>query len=99
MALDIAAKLAEEFERRKQAGEFDSRLDAFMVNEVVPTWQSFSPEDSGDYKDSIEVTEKASAGKGVVSATVDYAHIVEWGSIDTPEHAPRSRTMDRFTQR
>lgn len=93
---DIADALTEAFEQQKQAGEFDDQLNEFMANEVVPAWQSNSPEDSGDYKDSIEITQPANAGKGEVSATVDYANIVEYGSEDTPEYAPRARTIERL---
>jgi len=99
MADDIAAMLAEEFEQRKQAGEFDSQLDDFMTNEVVPVWQSYYPVDTGEGRESIMVTEPASAGKGEVSATDEAASFVEFGTEDTAEHAPRARTIDRLTQR
>lgn len=96
LADDIVRALTEGFEERKQAGDLDAALDDFMASEVVPVWQGNSPEDSGNYKDSIEVTQPASGGKGEVSATVDYAHIIEFGSEDTPEFAPRARTIERL---
>lgn len=98
LADDIAAALVEGFDERKQAGEFDPLLDDFMANEVVPVWQGNYPTDTGEGRESIEVTQKASGGKGEVSATDEAAHIIEWGSVDTPEFAPRARTIEHFSQ-
>jgi hypothetical protein len=75
------------------AGEFDADVDAYMENAVVPTWVSNSPEDTGDYKQSIKVTKPAAAGKGRVTATVPYANLIEYGTNDTPEFAPVERTI------
>lgn len=99
MADDILAVLTDEFEERKAAGEYDPQLDNFIANEVVPEWQDNAPVDTGTYRDSIEVTQSASAGKGVVSATDPISNIIEWGSVDTPEFAPRARTVEHFRQR
>jgi hypothetical protein len=96
LADDIERALVEVFDERKNVGEFDAALDDFMANEVVEVWRSYSPEDTGKYMDSIEVTRSASGGKGEVSATVDYAHIVEYGSEDTAEYAPRAKTVERL---
>lgn len=98
MADDIAAAIIEEFDKRKQAGEFDAQLDDFMANEVVPTWQGHYPVDTGEGRESIEITQRASGGKGEVSATDEAANVIEFGSEDTHEHAPRARTIEHLSR-
>jgi hypothetical protein len=93
---DIERALAEAFEERKQAGEFDSQLDDFMQNQVVPVWQDFYPVDTGEGRDSIRVTKAAQAGQGEVSATADEASYVEFATEDTQEYAPRLKTIEHF---
>ena len=96
MADDIADQLAAQFVDLKAAGEFDSALDDFMANEVVPVWQGYAPVDTGAYKDSIQVTEPAQAGKGKMAATDEAANVIEFGSVDTPEHPARAQTIAHF---
>lgn len=72
--------------------EINSQLDDFMENTVVPTWRRNSPDDSGDYDRSVQVTKAASKGKGQVGALDEAANVIEYGSLDTPEFAPRART-------
>lgn len=93
---DIAAAIAEEFEERKQAGEFDDQLNEYMANEVVPTWKANYPTDTGEGRESIVITQPASAGKGEVAATDDAANLVEYGSEHNPEYAPRARTIQQL---
>jgi hypothetical protein len=95
---DIAALLAEQFEEQKAAGQFDAQLDDFMVSEVVPVWKSYAPVDTGEYKDSIQVTQPAEGGRGEVSATDDIANLIEYGTVDTPEFAPAAKTVEHFTK-
>lgn len=93
---DILAALTESFEDAKQAGEFDPDLDAFMQDTVVPTWRDNSPGDTGNYKDLVQVTQRAEQGRGQVGATADYSNIVEYGSEDTEEFAPMRRTVEQI---
>ena len=93
---DLAAQFADDIAEAVEAGEFDDALDEFMSGTVVDTWRENSPEDSGEYKDSVEVIKPAEAGKGRVGATVDYANLVEYGTDKTPEYAPRARTVEQL---
>lgn len=93
---DIVADLTAQFEERAKAGDYDEALDSFMTDEVVPVWVGNSPEDTGDYRDSIRVTKPAKGGKGQVGALSEVANIIEWGSEDTPEWAPRLKTVEHF---
>lgn len=95
---DLASQFADDIAEAAAAGEFDEELDAFMSGTVVDTWQQNSPEDSGEYKDSVQVIEPAEAGKGRVGATVDYASYVEYGTVDTQEFAPRRRTVEQLNR-
>lgn len=77
--------------------EVNAGVNDFMERQVVPAWKLHSPEDSGDYKDSIKVTERSTnRGRGIVGATAKHAHIVEFGSEDVPEHAPAEKTAKQF---
>lgn len=98
MSDDITSLIADAFEAQKAAGEFDSQLDDFMTNEVVPTWQGYYPVDTGEGQSEVEVTEQASAGKGTVSATSEIANIIEYGSEDTPAFGPRTKTVEHFAK-
>ena len=84
------------FDKNVTAGDYDAQLDDYMANEVVPYWVSVSPEDDGDYKRSVQVTKKARRGKGKVGAKIGYANLIEYGSEDTPEFAPRQLTVTHF---
>lgn len=76
--------------------EVDAALDAFMADEVVPEWRRNSPVDTGEYRDSVQVTKRAKGGNGQVGALADYANIVEYGDEKTPEYAPRAKTEAHF---
>ncbi len=77
--------------------EVNAGVNEFMDKEVVPAWKSHSPERSGDYKDSVKVTQRSiNRGRGQVGATAEHAHIVEFGSEDVPEHAPAEKTAKQF---
>lgn len=93
---DILAALTDEFNRSVKAGDFDPELDDFMANQVVPVWQDNSPEDTGSYKESVQVTEPAQSGRGQVGATVDYANLIEYGSEHNEEFAPMQKTVEHF---
>lgn len=92
----LAAEIRQQVEASIAAGEYDTELDTFMQDEVVPAWVANSPEDSGDYKDSVMVKHPARNGKGAVGTSIGYAHIVEYGSTDTPEYAPRAKAAASF---
>lgn len=96
-----ARAIADEIERQYNAaadgGEFDGDVDTFMADEVAPVWKEYyAPVLTGDYKASIEITERAKAGVGRLSATDEAANVIEYGSNDTPEFAPREKTIDHF---
>jgi hypothetical protein len=93
---ELEAEIRAEFQRCKQAGEYDADLDRFMAEEVIPAWVANSPEDSGDYKDSVMVKHPAKGGKGAVGTSIGYAHLIEYGSNDTPEFAPRAKVAASF---
>lgn len=92
---DLAKQLSDDFATAVQAGEYDTELNQFM-DTVVEVWKSNSPEDSGDYKDSVDIVDPAESGKGRVGAAVGYANLVEYGSANNPEFAPRRRTIEHF---
>lgn len=92
---DLAEQFAADLAEAAQAGEFDAALDEFM-DTVVGVWQGNSPEDSGDYKDSVAIVDQAESGKGRVGASVGYANLIEYGSANNPEFAPRRRTIEHF---
>ena len=56
------------FADAKAEGRVRSRVDAFMRDEVIPVLQEYSPVDTGDFRDSWEVTH-AEAGVGRVGST------------------------------
>lgn len=99
MSDDLAAQFVTDLTSSVEAGDFDAQLDNFMADTVVPAWVGNAPEDSGNYKNSVEVVEAAQAGKGRVAATVDYANLVEYGTADTPEYAPMARTVEQLNRR
>lgn len=86
--------------------EVDDQLNEFMTKEVVPYWRSVSPflKDQpgadkrvpGAYRASVKVMRKARRGRGVVGATIWYAHLVEDGTATSPEFAPGAKTAAKF---
>lgn len=95
---DILADIVAGFDEQAQSGAYDAELDAFMEGEVVPVWKANSPQDTGAYTDSVKVTKPARGGRGQVGATDAAAHIIEYGSIHSPEFAPRAKTEAHFTR-
>ncbi len=93
---ELAAEVSAQINAEITAGEYDAQLQGFMENEVIPVWRQNSPEDSGDYQKSVEVKYPAKGGRGAVGTSIGYAHIIEYGSVDTPEFAPRARTAAHF---
>ena len=92
----LAAEISEQINAAIKNGDYDGELQTFMEDEVVPRWVSFSPEDSGDYKESVMVKHPAKGGRGAVGTSIGYAHLIEYGSNDTPEFAPREKTAASF---
>ena len=86
------------YEQQRTSGAYDHQLNEFMANEVVPVWKANAPVDTGNYRDSIKVTKRASSGKGEVGATDSEANLVEYGSKNNPEYAPRAKTEAHFNQ-
>lgn len=78
--------------------DVNAGLDEFMEDEVVPVWKDKSPVEHGTYRDSIKVTKRAHNGRGQVGAEDEKANIIEYGSNDTPEFAPRAKTEAHFNQ-
>jgi hypothetical protein len=95
---EVFTMLRGEFDEQSRRGEFDNDVDAFMADAVVPVWRDESPEDTGDYIDSVGVIAPALGGAGKVGATDEAANVIEYGSIDTPEFAPRALTEAHFNR-
>lgn len=66
-----------------------------LAAEVVAYAQSISPEDSGEYKAGIQARRYGRNGVGVVW-TDEKSHLIEYGTIDTPEFAVRRKTIEHF---
>jgi hypothetical protein len=65
-----------------------------LAEKAAAYWRRASPELTGEYIDSIEVHVK---GNDVwVAASDDKANLIEYGTEDTPEFAPRAKTQARF---
>lgn len=69
-------------------------LVKWAEDEVIPVWQSFSPEDTGKYKASIHVTREGNAV--LVGSDDPIANLIEYGSEHNPEYAPRAKTEAHF---
>lgn len=77
--------------------EVNDGVNDFMERKVVPAWKANSPVDSGDYVESVGVTERSiTKGRGKVGATAEHAHLVEFGSVHNPEYAPAEKTAKQF---
>lgn len=77
--------------------EVNAGVNQVMETQVVPAWVSHSPRASGEYVDSIKVTERSiTKGRGKVGATAPHAHLVEFGSEHNPEHAPAEKAAQQF---
>jgi len=65
-----------------------------FAQQAAEYWQSSSPVGEGDYRDSITVHQD---GAGVWITAHDFkAHWIEYGTVDTPEFAPRQKTDEHF---
>ncbi|WP_293308883.1 hypothetical protein [Mycolicibacterium sp.] len=95
---DLVDTIVVDIETAAQAGEFDNDIDAVM-GEVVTIWRGYAPEDSGAYKESIQIVDAAEAGHGAVAALDDKANLIEYGTDDTPEFAPMRRTVEEMNRR
>lgn len=112
---ESASNIANILQRKINEGaglaSIDRELNRVMEEEIVPYWKSVSPEDSGDYKDSVQVTKRAKRGSGAVGATDWKANFIEYGTgpdskrpdespfgpdTPTPEFAPAAKTAHRF---
>lgn len=67
-----------------------------LAEEAADYWRSIAPEDTGEYKDSIEVVQDGNEVS--VVAQDPKSNIIEYGSVDTPEFACRARTEEHFNQ-
>ena len=94
---EIEVILTETFAEATADGEFDPEVDAFMRDEVIPVLQAYSPVDTGDFRDSWEVTH-AEAGVGQVGSSSDIANLLEYGSIHNPAYATLNKTIEYFAQ-
>lgn len=65
-----------------------------LAEKAAAYWRRASPELTGEYIDSIEV--QVHGDDVDVSATDDKANLIEYGTEDTPEFAPRAKTQARF---
>ena len=94
---EIEVILTEEFTDAMAEGDFDPEVDAYMRDEVIPVLQAYSPVDTGDFRDSWEVT-SAEGGRGTVGSSSDIANLIEYGSIHNPAYAPLAKTIEYFNQ-
>jgi hypothetical protein len=67
-----------------------------LAEQIRDYWREVSPELTGEYKDSIEVQVDSDVVK--VVATDEKASYIEFGTSDTPEHAPRAKTQAKFAR-
>jgi hypothetical protein len=66
-----------------------------LAEKAAAYWRRISPEDTGEYIDSIKVHVK---GDDVwVGSDDDKANLIEYGSENNPEFAPRAKTQARFS--
>jgi len=65
-----------------------------LAEKAAAYWRRISPEDTGEYIDSIEV--RVDGNDVSVGSDDDKAHYIEYGTEDTPEFAPRAKTQARF---
>lgn len=83
---------------REAADEIARQLD-ILAEQVEAFWISVSPQDIGEYVDSFQISDiedKDGHPARRVTNTAKYAHIIEMGSEDTPEFAPRAKTASHF---
>lgn len=81
----------------KHIAEDESITEAklVMAREAAAYARSIAPVDEGDYKDGIQVGRRGASGVGV-EFTDWKSHIIEFGSVDTPEFGVIARTAEHF---
>lgn len=78
----------------KDAAVLEAKLD--LAERAADYWKSIAPEDTGEYQESIHVVHEGDTVAVVCDSPI--AHIIEYGSIDTPEFACRARTEAHFNE-
>ena len=97
---NIARELAEliQSENALNSDEIvQAKLD--LAERVAEYWKQLAQEhkDTGEYIDSIDVVQDGNTV--AVVATSDIAHLLEFGTVDTPELAFRARTESYFNSK
>lgn len=87
---------------RTQA-DITAQLDSYARQEVIPTWRSYSPVDSGKYAASVKTMRQFRTADGWpairIGATDFKAHWIEYGTGDpgpTNAWAPRAKTAANY---
>lgn len=101
MADDQLADLVgqDEIERALKGDDVQGALIEF-ASQAADYWKSVSPvggetdPHAGEYRDSITVT--VDGDNVSVGTDVEWAHLVEYGSVNNPEYAPRAKTEAHF---
>lgn len=65
-----------------------------LAEKAARYWRSVSPVDTREYIESIAV--RVEGNDVSVGADTEYDNIIEYGSEDTKEFAPRAKTQARF---
>jgi hypothetical protein len=78
------------FESLWQRSQDAEQLQEEIADEIAERVKQIAPRDTGDYINSIEVVD------GQVITTDPAGHIIEWGSLDTPTHAPLRRGAEQI---
>lgn len=82
-----------EFNRELESDRvLEARIE--LAEEVAQYWRRIAPVDTGDYRDSIHVVVRGDDVR--VRADDEAAPYIEYGTEDTPEHAPRARVQAKF---
>lgn len=82
---------------RKHIADDESITEAklVMAREAAEYARSIAPVDEGDYRDGIQVAHRGASGVGVEFSDWK-SHIIEFGSVDTPEFGVIARTAEHF---
>lgn len=71
-----------------------------LASEVKEYWQEVAPKDTGEYAASVKVRRVKRDADGNpmrrVSTSHPAAHIIEYGSNDTPKFATRAKVANHF---
>lgn len=83
----------------RASSEVNEELDK-LAKEVQAYWRETAPIDSGEYAASVKVRRVKKDQQGYpmrrVSTTHPVAHIIEYGSNDTPKFGVRARVAGHF---